>query len=299
VLEAVTGMDYAEVLAEEFFQPLGLESLHHCGERGGEAGPAGPRPPAHARGYGLRGGELVPAPPERMEVTRAAVGLPTPEVSAIPLDLAEAERFVGRWHTGAFPLEIVPDGEAAGPAPRLRLVAPPPVPAGPLLHLGEGVLVLESEPLGVRITLPPEGEGIILRMAGMHWFGEREPGGALSAEARPMDPCSHRGYISSMRVAGIREIKNSLSEYLRYVADGETVLVTHRGQVVAQLAPPPLNAPPPLHEDEALRRLAAAGKLRLPGRRVPSPGEGPVQGIPADIDVAALLAEVRADPGDR
>jgi prevent-host-death family protein len=97
-----------------------------------------------------------------------------------------------------------------------------------------------------------------------------------------------------MRAAGIREIKDKLSEYLRLVAEGETVLVTDHGRVVAQLAPPPVYAPPPLSEDEALRRLAAAGKVRLPETRIPSAGEGPVKGVPAGLDVAALLADVRS-----
>ncbi len=41
-----------------------------------------------------------------------------------------------------------------------------------------------------------------------------------------------------MRIVGIRELKNSLSEYLRRVRAGESVLVTDRGEVVAELAPP-------------------------------------------------------------
>ncbi len=100
-----------------------------------------------------------------------------------------------------------------------------------------------------------------------------------------------------MRAAGVREIKNKLSEYLRYVAQGETVLVTDHGRVVAQLAPPPLQAPPPLAEDEALRRLAAAGKVRLPEEKAPGFGRGPVEGIPRGIDLAALLHELREDRG--
>lgn len=97
-----------------------------------------------------------------------------------------------------------------------------------------------------------------------------------------------------MRAAGVREIKNKLSEYLRIVAEGETVLVTDHGRVVAQLAPPPAHTPPALSEDEALERLAAAGKLRLPRRKAPSPGAGPVEGVPRGIDLAAILADVRA-----
>ena len=96
-----------------------------------------------------------------------------------------------------------------------------------------------------------------------------------------------------MKAAGIRDLKNKLSEYLRLVAQGETVLVTDHGRVVAQLAPPPVFAPAAASEDEALRRLAGAGKIRLPSGRAPSPGQGPVPGVPAGIDVQAILDEVR------
>ena len=41
-----------------------------------------------------------------------------------------------------------------------------------------------------------------------------------------------------MRTVGIRELKDRLSEYLRRVRDGESVLVTDRGEVVAELTPP-------------------------------------------------------------
>jgi prevent-host-death family protein len=102
-----------------------------------------------------------------------------------------------------------------------------------------------------------------------------------------------------MRAAGIREVKNKLSEYLRIVAEGETVLVTDRGRVVAQLAPPPTHAPQAVTEDEALRRLALAGKVRLPRGKVPSPGEGPVRGVPSGIDLAAILADVRSEGLER
>jgi len=41
-----------------------------------------------------------------------------------------------------------------------------------------------------------------------------------------------------MKSVGVRELKNRLSEYLRDVRSGERVLVTDRGEVVAELAPP-------------------------------------------------------------
>jgi antitoxin (DNA-binding transcriptional repressor) of toxin-antitoxin stability system len=41
-----------------------------------------------------------------------------------------------------------------------------------------------------------------------------------------------------MKTAGVRELKAHLSALLREVASGETLLVTDRGRVVAELRPP-------------------------------------------------------------
>ena len=41
-----------------------------------------------------------------------------------------------------------------------------------------------------------------------------------------------------MRTVGIKVLKNKLSEYVRAAEAGETVLVTDRGKVVAELVPP-------------------------------------------------------------
>jgi antitoxin (DNA-binding transcriptional repressor) of toxin-antitoxin stability system len=41
-----------------------------------------------------------------------------------------------------------------------------------------------------------------------------------------------------MKTVGIRELKNRLSEYLREVRSGESLLVTDRGEVVAEFSPP-------------------------------------------------------------
>ena len=41
-----------------------------------------------------------------------------------------------------------------------------------------------------------------------------------------------------MRSVGIKVLKNKLSEYVRLAAGGETVLVTDRDRVVAELIPP-------------------------------------------------------------
>lgn len=41
-----------------------------------------------------------------------------------------------------------------------------------------------------------------------------------------------------MRSVGVKVLKNRLSEYVRLAAAGETVLVTDRDRVVAELVPP-------------------------------------------------------------
>jgi prevent-host-death family protein len=41
-----------------------------------------------------------------------------------------------------------------------------------------------------------------------------------------------------MKSVGLRELKNRLSEFVREVRSGEAVLVTDRGEVVAELVPP-------------------------------------------------------------
>ena len=59
----------------------------------------------------------------------------------------------------------------------------------------------------------------------------------------PLDPpdwteVTSSDYIAgTMKTVGVRDLKARLSEYLRDVKHGETVLVTERGTVVAQLVP--------------------------------------------------------------
>jgi antitoxin (DNA-binding transcriptional repressor) of toxin-antitoxin stability system len=61
---------------------------------------------------------------------------------------------------------------------------------------------------------------------------------------------------------GLRELKNRLSEYVREVRAGEGVLVTDRGEVVAELVPPGL-APDGRSAPSGLVALAKGGRLTL------------------------------------
>ena len=44
--------------------------------------------------------------------------------------------------------------------------------------------------------------------------------------------------LTRMKAVGVRELKNRLSEYLRLVRAGEDILVTDRGEVIAELRQP-------------------------------------------------------------
>jgi len=62
--------------------------------------------------------------------------------------------------------------------------------------------------------------------------------------------------------AGIRELKNRLSEYLRLVRDGEVVQITDRGTVIAEIRPPGQPAESSRYP-EGLLELARKGELTL------------------------------------
>lgn len=94
-----------------------------------------------------------------------------------------------------------------------------------------------------------------------------------------------------MRTVGIRELKAHLSRVLREVQSGETVLVTDRGKVVAELRQPGLGAPPLSPLDQQLAELAAKGVLRVAERPKWHYGASPVQAPPGTA--ARLLADDR------
>ena len=77
-----------------------------------------------------------------------------------------------------------------------------------------------------------------------------------------------------MRSVGVKMLNSRLSEYVRLAASGETVLVTDRDRVVAEIGPPKGTRSPILADAllaEAVRRgwltppvLPGAGKLPTP-----------------------------------
>ena len=71
------------------------------------------------------------------------------------------------------------------------------------------------------------------------------------------------GYSSGMRSVGIKILKARLSEYVRLVKRGDTILVTERDQVVAELRPARRKSRGPSGLAEHLAALAERGEATL------------------------------------
>ena len=96
-----------------------------------------------------------------------------------------------------------------------------------------------------------------------------------------------------MRAVGIKALKNRLSEYVRIAADGETVLVTDRDRVVAELGPAQPGRAVDV-SDALLADVVRRGWLRPP--------IAPFETLPTRKPVAPLadlLRELDEDRGDR
>jgi antitoxin (DNA-binding transcriptional repressor) of toxin-antitoxin stability system len=96
-----------------------------------------------------------------------------------------------------------------------------------------------------------------------------------------------------MRAVGLKVLKNKLSEYIRLVARGETVLVTDRDRVVAEIIPPSSGRAERL-ADAQLAALLREGLLRPP--LVP---RGTVPPRKPVCPTEELLGELTRDRDDR
>jgi len=96
-----------------------------------------------------------------------------------------------------------------------------------------------------------------------------------------------------MRAVGIKTLKNKLSEYVRLAAGGETVLVTDRDRVVAELVPPSAGRSV-LLADAMLADAVRNGWVTPPvAPQVGVPGRAPI------AKLAVVLSELARDRGER
>ena len=96
-----------------------------------------------------------------------------------------------------------------------------------------------------------------------------------------------------MKTVGIKALKNNLSVYIRAVEAGETVQVTDRGRVVAQLVPAQAY-PEPTTDEERMAQLVREGHA--------TPGKGRWSGAPprvGSVPFDELMRQLDADREDR
>jgi len=93
-----------------------------------------------------------------------------------------------------------------------------------------------------------------------------------------------------MRAVGLKVLKNKLSEYVRLAAAGETVVITDRGRVVAEIVPPRRDP------ESVIERGVREGWIR-PAVRGPDrpPRVKPVPGLSFE----RLMADLEGDREDR
>ncbi len=96
-----------------------------------------------------------------------------------------------------------------------------------------------------------------------------------------------------MRAVGLKVLKNKLSEYVRLAARGETVLVTDRDRVVAELGPPREGRSAVL-DDAHLAELVREGVMTPP--LLPADSAPPRRPV---VRLAQLLKDLAADRGER
>jgi antitoxin (DNA-binding transcriptional repressor) of toxin-antitoxin stability system len=113
------------------------------------------------------------------------------------------------------------------------------------------------------------------------------------AERSRLAKAARTTYFQAMRAVSLKALKAKLDEYVRLASGGETVLVTERGRVIAQLVPPGATRGKAL----AGARLADAvrrGWITPPAR----PDSGPPPRRPV-MSFQELIRDLRQERDDR
>ena len=101
-----------------------------------------------------------------------------------------------------------------------------------------------------------------------------------------------------MKAIGIKVLKDNLSKYLKQVQGGETILVTDRDEVIAEIHRPTRHVPGKVSRVQAfLEDEARRGSIILASRRA-HPSLRDLRDVPrprVPVDLQRLLGELRAD----
>lgn len=116
----------------------------------------------------------------------------------------------------------------------------------------------------------------------------------ICPDAAPLTRWQLVATFKPMRSVGIKVLNSRLSEYVRLAATGETILVTDRDRVVAEIGPP-RESRSPILADALLADAVRKGWLTPPP--LPFAGTPPVPEPVAPLD--EVLAELEGDRSER
>lgn len=123
-------------------------------------------------------------------------------------------------------------------------------------------------------------------------MGASSAAGRRTAPGR-LDEVASSSYLDRVQAVGLKILKNRLSEYVRLAAAGETVLVTDRERVVAELTPPREGRATQLQDAmlaEAVRSGWLTPPIGTPDATVPHRPVAPIDRLLVDLE------SDRADP---
>jgi antitoxin (DNA-binding transcriptional repressor) of toxin-antitoxin stability system len=99
--------------------------------------------------------------------------------------------------------------------------------------------------------------------------------------------------LSIVKTVGLKTLKNKLSEYVRCAAAGETILITDRQRVVAEIGPPRPEQES-YYSNPKLNDAVRQGWITPGARR----GEKPPPRLPAVASLEEILQEIDQDRED-
>jgi len=99
-------------------------------------------------------------------------------------------------------------------------------------------------------------------------------------------------YSTTMRAIGLKVLKNKLSEYVRLAERGETILVTDRDRVVAEIVPPETSRSPVI-ADALLAEAVRQGWITPPA--LLASGVPPRNPVMSFRELQRQLADDRSD----
>ena len=111
---------------------------------------------------------------------------------------------------------------------------------------------------------------------------------------RAVDEVAPGRYLRVMRSVGIKVLNSRLSEYVRLAASGETILVTDRDRVVAELGPL-RETRSPILADAFLADAVRSGVMTPPALAASGPPPAP----PAVARLEEVLADLDESRSDR